>query len=477
MAGLDPMADILVDLKKRVKDLEAQPMLDWSGSVDSAMQTFTGVVSSTWFFGKPTVILDQGQAQSGPVTAYLPPNSQDIVPGSPVILSRIGGSDSPIWYIETVYGQPKFLPQVPIALNSPTWQNYSDTGSDAGSSYGETQVNYNVVNGSTPIYAEMSSTGIVHVNGLVFASSPTAGSIIAILPPGMRPARAEPFAVESAAAYASVYVTTDGAIRYLSGSGTTLDLAGVRFRAAGFGTFVPLAPNLLHSWTEYTTSIGTGDPGGVGSHTPGYTLDTDGIAIFEGMISGGVSTTDVYVATGFSATAQLTDIFITAAAGSTGNTSMHYGGNTVASQAGLGNTLTIGTAGAWNSLAGIWIAPVPVTAVWQTPTYYNSWVRYNVGYNLGQVLRTPDGVVIYRGMMTGGAMNATSPMLLVSKGWRPRYVINCPAISNSAFGVTGPGISWSTSAANPLSIYSGLYVPVGSAVWFSIANTSYAAFR
>lgn len=424
-----------------------------------------GQISSTWSSGLAPVTLDDGVTV---VNCYYAPTNPDVIPSALVKVEQI---KSGLWIIDTVYaGKPTFMKKIPLALNSPTWTNYADVSGDSASTYGTPLYNFANTDGNTPINASMSTTGIVNIEGLVVGSGATAGSIIATLPVGMRPARAQVFPVNSNAAYGAIYITTDGAIRYLSGSLLTPCLSNITFRASGYGTWVPFT-TMLSSWVEYTTAIGTGDAGGTGTHTPGYTIDTDGVVIFEGMISGGTSSSNIYACTLLTNNA-LTEIYAQAAAGSTGNVSIRFGGNIAASQAGTGNTLTIGTAGTWNSLAGFVVWP---TGTWESPRLYNSWVQYNAGYSTAQVAKTPDGFVMWRGLVATGTVGGTTPIMLMSQGWRPRYQIEGICQSNGAFGVLNAGITWTTSLGYLNMFRSAGALGSGSNSWVSLSNMHYAA--
>jgi hypothetical protein len=357
-----------------------------------------------------------------------------------------------------------FMAQIPMTPQN-GWMLYSDAFEDFGQ-FGATVSNgAALANGGVPgnVYATLTSTGIVKVTGLVYkASAPSAGQIIATLPSSMVPARtAGPFYVVGTGS-AWLYITTDGAIRWGGGSPAAgyLGLDRITFRAAGYQTFVPVAA--LASWSNYAGSFGTGDP--ATAKTLGYTVDSDGIYIYEGVLSGGTTTSGTKIITlPFSINSEVFS------ACTNGAFVELYTGNDGAAGTGNGINLGSGTSATWLSIAGVVLAP---TAAWVTSRYNGAWVTYNANYFTAQIFKTSDGLVLLRGLVKSGA--TTSNIISLSQGFRPRFALYYTSDMSGAGAVLYVG--WEQAGTTSGGYREGVAQASGSNAYVSLSGVCWAAF-
>jgi len=459
-----------------------------------------GTISAGWFFGLPTVTLTDGTVIND-VHFTNSTADMEFKAGSSVLVGRSGNT----WYVigPDLATRPTFLPQWDIALNPP-WATYGSYGAnDVFGEYGEqaTLFGPGTVLGNGTFQATMSSTGIVSLGGLVGNANAAVpvGSIFGTLPIAMRPEFDQIFAVSAGGGNGTIYVCADdGTVRWggiVNGSGNTswVALDDVVFRAAGYGTFVPLT--LSSPWTVWqagpaTTSstISWTFPGCSPTRVSrvGYTLDVDGVTLFEGIISTS------------SATAANQTIIDMAAGSNTypnGVLATHqpmwcynvYAFGRLAAglngAGGFGKILNIGVAlGAFYraSLSNFKEVPIPGpnTTGWITGLiFFTGWARYDPNGTIWSnpaMLKTPDGIVFLRGLYNAGTIGAS--MLFIPRKWRSRYRQIHLVASNGANGRADVSVPYDINAVNgkpPNSIYAN----AGVNQWFSLNGVSYPTAR
>lgn len=363
---------------------------------------------------------------------------------------------------------PGFMAQVPVPLGT-GWALYSDLNQDAGE-YGDSMTAVDTSKVGT-LFASMTSTGIVSLMGLAAKSTAgTAGEIIAgPLPANMRPARTQVFAVIiMGGAFGWVYITADGNIHLGASFATSLQYVGIdtiRFRASSAGLALQTF-TLSGTLTDWAASIGAGDPATAKTH--GYTVDADGVVLFEGLISGTTATaTNMASIPALSQSA--TDIFVACRSGTF--CEIRFGGTAGTGVAGGFLVNETALAGNWLSLSNIVIAPNPVTFTWGLARLgHPTGSVYGAGYMAPSVARTPDGLVLLRGL--AGVATSGSEVVFLPPLYRPRYtgLVLC----SGAGGVGG----WSTGLdlANTYAQRSSIQFVVGSGVYASLAGLCWPAY-
>lgn len=469
-----------------MKDYRPRKMDDWVKSQEARVNHLelmppglaptVATVVSTYVGGQVSVLLDNNTVV--PIVSF--PSGYQPAAGDSVIIARskLG------WHIiEHLVTKPRFMSQVPLDLQN-NWCLYSDNLSlDLSQTFGEGANNFwSAPTGNSAVagkaFATITTTGIVSVEALVTYTpgvTPVMGQIITTLPVGMRPARTQVFiGVDGNNGGSTIYVTPDGAVRYAGGAIRYYTLNNIRFRAAGYCTFVPLA--LASGWAISSTAIGTGDT--ATAHSPGYTEDVDGVVLFEGAV---VATANNAANATISTVSGLPAMIGSHQVGWTENVAngfTRYGA--AGGGSGVGNIVNVGVAmnSGWRvSLSQMLVVPSPLTFTFTAPQGANSWANYNASPTTGwQVLglgKTPDGLVIARGLMNGGTVGAF--MFEASKGWKARYQTMHATISNAA---------WARFDSNQLTptgtrdANSGAALPsTGSNAWYSLDGLSWPAYQ
>ena len=445
------------------------------------VSTYTGIVAPGWSGGMPTVSIDAGQAVSGNITALLPGNDdQGIIAGARVLMTRTNLGQ---WVIlNSISTRPAFMRPVYLQLRS-GYVLYTDVNSSDGTfgpywggwgNAGATSTN----NYSGKLEAFMTSTGIVQVHGLLRRISfPGAGALIATLPIGMRPARDQLFNTMSDTGAAVIVVEVDGSIRQVSGGVTYLATDNIRFRAQsavdrGDATWVDGAPYLVNGYmgahtAPYVTGGGT-------DHTFGYTIDADGVVLFEGALRVIANSPDS------SSFARMTGLFVYPNAAhfvgpgsAAGTNSVRFGPNGVPAGAN-GNYLNYSVAlaaGQWFSVAHIILLnPASTTTETIAPQGQAGWVRYSADWRPPGFATTPDGLCIAFGLWGAGTIG--QPAVYAPVGSRPKYkrilmTVAADAVARQDIG----GL-----ALNGEYKLDGQITPaIGSNVWWSMDGLSWVA--
>jgi len=471
----------LVELATQAETVSA---LDASRAVTplglfAARQTFSGIIDPTWSGSGNTapVILDANQGDSGTKTAFIDPHDYKIEPGVVVIVSRIGQDGSATWFVDRAYPAfAKYAKQIPIDLQN-GWALYNDIN-ELNDSYGAPryQVGAYLANGKLSsfagqIHTTMSRYGVVRLHGLIqtLNSAPLAGSIIAQLPVGMRPSYEQEYNILNGNSLVTIFVGTDGYIRYNGGTvATWFSLNNIRFRAKsavdlGLATFKSLVPYLGSGWAAYTGARYSGAPT---AHPPGYTIDPDGVVIFEGMIVA----TAAYTANAVMGT--LTDMPFNYPGAShhlvvspgVSVRAFRFGTNSITPLTGtkqfnMSQSLAVGQTVVLSQVSLVDPNKIPFIGI----NGANSWVGYgsnwrNPGYSV-----TPDRQVFLFGLWTGGIMG-NHMALGISSQIRPRY--------NEIFASIGTDVGMRLDVQN-----GGNILPnSGTPTWVSLDGVDYSSF-
>lgn len=441
----------------------------------SATTTYSGVVDPTWSGTGPTcpVILDTGQSDSGTKNVSYDPYDAKIQPGSVVVVSRTGGPTGR-YFLSRAFPAYSIAPkQIPLQLQ-PTWGLWNDFNVDTTEAYGTPkyqQANLTGVDAGY-IYASMSRYGIVRAEGLVQSTvaTPAVGTVIATLPVGMRPTTEVICNCINGGGTAAVVVTPSGQIIYIGGTMSTyFSLSSIIFRAKsavdlGLATFQPIASYL----TGFAAYTGTYYTGGATLHTPGYTIDPDGVVIFEGAI---VATTAYTMNTVVGTLTTLPFNYAQAShqpVVSPGATYMpfRYGTQTTTpltgtNQFNFGSALSVGNYVPLNNVT--LVDPNSTTAKLINANGGNGWIGYGSGWRSPSYAITPDGQVFPFGLWSAGTINAN--MMGFSTKIRPRYQLILLALSSS-----GPA----RCDARPQD--GGIDPVTGSNAWFSLDGVSFARY-
>lgn len=451
-----------------------------TGPVDpNSKEVFSGIVVGGYAGGPyASVNLDPGQLDSGTKTAICDLSDKNLVNGAKVLLVRLGGS-SGTWYIDTVFPLfSEFPRQFPVALLN-NWCLYNDLG-DPTETYGSPkyQMGAFVANGSVsansgPIYASMTRYGVVRVEGLIQrpAGNPAASSIIAVLPPGMRPQTEALFNVVAGGGTAVVAVDLNGNIRYVSGTANTyVSLSSIRFRAKaaidlGLAPFTALMPYMVIP--GFQNYFGPFYPGGDLTHTAGYTIDPDGVVLFEG----GLQATAAY--SGGTIAARLTGLpfnYPEAShqplyVNSTPFAIMRFGTMVAGGLTGV-QAMNFNSSMAVNDWMALSIVSLVNPALTLLAAPLNAWTYYSAtagGWKRPSFSVTPDKQVFLHGLWNNGVLGTNMEKFTI--GNFPRYSQIQAAVTNSGFG--------------RLDISSkGEVLPqTGSNAWYSLDGLDYAAYR
>lgn len=102
------------------------------------------------------------------------------------------------------------------------------------------------------------------------------------------------------------------------------------------------------------------------------------------------------------------------------------------------------------------------TETWTAPTLLNGWGNYDtVNFNAAGYKMMPDGWVHLKGIVSGGAVVAGTPLFTLPAQYRPSKSWDFPVVSNGAFG---------QAQVKP---NGDVCFVVGSATWFCIDNLSF----
>lgn len=446
----------------------------------------TGVIVAGWSGGKPNVVLDAGQTDSGTVSCFLPASDNpEIIAGASVLVTKTQLGQ---YIITSSYGsRPKFMRQIPCYLEVGSgWWMYSDSMSvDLTHTYGDGPAAFGGAVAAldqarmNPWYLTVTSTGIVQCSGLIArAALPAQWAVIARYPIELAPARNQILSSYGNGAHVQLLVCTDGTIRFISATVSTaygfIDLDNLRWRTAasvtaGIATFVPLTLN--SGWAVSTTAYATSEPGASVTHTPGYTIDADKVAIFEGCVVATVAkaaTSDIATLSG-----------LTAAAGIHEMTSMQGGFNycrigATGGGVGVGNILNIGIGVPLNgqlSLANMIFldSTSPTTTRLPNVQGLNGWTQY-ASWATCTFSKTPDGFVMCHGLWASGTIN--THMTYVPNGWLPRFQSLQAIVSVGAIG--------RVDISKPDNVNRGtqpILATAGTNTWFSLDGLSWAAYR
>ncbi|QIG57835.1 hypothetical protein SEA_PAULODIABOLI_101 [Microbacterium phage PauloDiaboli] len=288
------------------------------------------------------------------------------------------------------------------------WQNYSQyTGSFQ---YAEAQ-------------AQRLHSGIVVLSGLIGNGTITSGTVIATLPPSMRPDTDLLLPTLNGNNYRSLTISANGDIVVRGGwiaSFITLD--GIAFPAQGTATWTEIGAagsgsSYANGWTNYDTNPIWGKAA--------YWKDPYGLVWFRGLIDNGTRGTDDTTMVNLPATHRA---------------HMQQHNNVVASDTfGFVGTRTTGgidwkagTGGGWHSLASLRIitSDALTASPWWTPVYSGGWLDYNVAQftSLG-LTRRPDGLGLSKGLAKSGSLGAGTRLTTAPRHMLPAMTWLTPRVS------------------------------------------------
>jgi hypothetical protein len=276
-------------------------------------------------------------------------------------------------------------------------------------------IDYSTSNWATAAYTKTTG-GLVVLKGLI--KSGTAGTTVATLPVGYRPAQNLLFQSLASSANARIDVLTNGNVNIVTGSGD-LSLEAVRFMPGG-NTFTNVTP-YFNSWGTY---------GDANYAIPSqYLIDGSGRVNYQAMISGG-GTADNTITSVLPVGARPSQYeHLTAQAGG------------VYSQFGIGaegNVYSKGGSNAWFSLHTIFYPAsrgngTTCTTQWCTLTLQNSWAAYP-GYSTPQYTKGSDGLVTIKGLLNPGSTTADVVMATLPAGYRPAQRLLVPTHTSTGGG-------------------------------------------
>lgn len=316
---------------------------------------------------------------------------------------------------------------------------------------------------NTPRAVKLPS-GIVALSGLIYVTpAPAAGSLIFVLPVGMRPDYDLLYKVEMADQARTINIRANGNVE-VYGSGwpsNYLTLDGIAFPAAG-----------VASWTAITTWAANFDrnPAWDAAYgVPAYWKDPYGFMWFRGLARVAVATT-----------VDDTRMF-NLPAGFVGDQPQHIrtAGNDAFASVQF-NTFGLnwkanspGTVGAWISLAGV----IGVTAEaglnnpWRMfQRFGNAWANYNTAtFPAASWLVREDGLRMVRGLLTGGTVGQRAVALPIPELWPRNGRLIMPIVSNLARGRMDISTVDERSSVSPYEVGS-MNLLQGANSWYSFDN-------
>lgn len=347
----------------------------------SANLTRKGTVSATWMYGPIPVTITDALDATASITATLAGdvNPTAIKPGAEVLLSRTGAT----WVITGVTAAARTIRRTKLVLQN-GWTDYGD-----GSNF----------YGSPSIWVD--SNGIVGLEGLLFrATVPADASVIANLPAGMGAPAAGTliFAAANNGGMGQLRIVGDTLVYNGGGAVGFFSLENARWRHGSIAR-TPLPLN--GTWTNYAQ----------GFAPPAFTIDSNGVVLVEGLVTGG-STTGISPIATFPVTIQgPTDNMHNVTVASGAFSYFRIGGST---GSGPGRVLNwgTGTSNAWISLCCSFVdnsSPL----VWKMfiNGLSSGWIPYGpngptVGQQQPGFTRTPGGLGFVRGLWKAGTVGA-----------------------------------------------------------------------
>jgi type II secretory pathway pseudopilin PulG len=294
------------------------------------------------------------------------------------------------------------------------------------------------------------SGGVILLKGMLKAGS----GIIGYLPAGYRPAMSIMFENTSNNAGGRIDIRADGSINMTVGSNAWTSLDGISFMPAGT-TFSTLTSST--GWVDYSPS--SGDPTFQGI---GYAYDGAGRVQLNGLVRAGTtaSGTIMYNLPGGYRPPQYAHIL-----NDDGNAPTHFSVDST------GNILEKGYGNAYLSLQYTFFPASRATGStcttqWCNLTLQNSWTFYGGLYSTPQYTKSSDGLVLLKGLITGGsstgAIIASLPI-----GY-------CPA--EQQLLATASNAVWSRLDVVRNTDGSCYLLPsAGSTTWVSLDNVHYMA--
>jgi hypothetical protein len=270
------------------------------------------------------------------------------------------------------------------------------------------------------------STGIVHMKGLIKNGSTSVGTVLCTLPPGFRPNAKLIFLTSTngttngvgEGAPARIDVATNGDVILDYGANTSwINLDMIRFVASG-------AP---YTWNNMTPENGWQNYAN-GYSDMQYVVDSIGRVQLQGLMKNG-TTTD-WTITARTPAAQRPPQFMNWPAASSNNAFNNFG---LANGGSYGGVTARGVAtNAYWSIQGRYY-PYTFNS-WTGLPLVSSWVAFDAAnYSPPSYTKASDGVVTVRGLIKNGAYAPGSVIATLPAGYRPaeRQIYTC--ISNGAW--------------------------------------------
>lgn len=302
-----------------------------------------------------------------------------------------------------------------VSLAIPLWTNFVLQNN---------WIDYSTSSWATAAYTK-TNAGLVVLKGLI--KSGTAGTTVATLPPGYRPAQNLIFASVASSANARIDVYTNGNINITTGSGD-LSLESVRFMPAGT-TFTNVAPPFYNGWTTYS------DPNY--AIIPQYNQDSTGRINLQAMISSGTNTDGTAM---FIMPANLRP---TLYAHLPANVCGSYGVFAV-DRTLTGEIESKAGGNCWHSLHTIYYSDARAsggtyntsvcTTQWCNLPLVNSWVYYGAPFSTVEYTKASDNMVSLKGLIRAGTVTGDTIMATLPSGYRPAQRLLIPIVSSGALG-------------------------------------------
>lgn len=316
--------------------------------------------------------------------------------------------------------------------------------------------------------------GFVALRGLVAMTTVGSGVILATLPVGARPDTTIVVPVNNTAVVRALYIQTGG--RLVLGSGTTAggyySLDGIVFPVAGKATWTYVGDpgsglTFANGWTHYQN--GTGEFGKVG-----FWKDEYGFIWTTGLITAGatapntnlvnITNPDFLPWSGTSPSLSGEQHILTVSSEVIGGLNVYGSASNNAIRCGAG----IANGSAWMSLFGV---SYLTNACYNHPDWIehprdrgvlSSWIRYGIGYPTFAYRQRPDGMVVTKGFVNGGAV--PSVIDFVPESYLTDRTMIFSSISNGAYArtdLTGSKVKGDAASGK-------LMLRQGSTTWFSL---------
>ena len=275
-----------------------------------------------------------------------------------------------------------------------------------------------------PEYTQTNS-GVVSIRGLIKDGNTTNGTVVATLPPGLRPAGRLIYAANANDTSGRVDIRANGEIVVVKGSATWLNLNFTFVPAGTSHTWTPVtySTNALTKWGDYADSYS-------GWERTRTTTDTTGRVFLQGMTEAQGTDTAAMSATG-------APMFTIPNATQRPAKTLHH--ITGASSyylywiepGGIVEKREAGTA-TWRAVNSIYF---PSTySSWTNLALQNGWVTYSSTYPTPQYTKTSDNIVTIQGLIKGGVTTNGTVIANLPAGYRPAKTVIFDVVTSTGLG-------------------------------------------